>query len=434
MKKLFLTSGVIACMACPAFATQNPSFSSITSGTANDDCVYDEIGSYSDSATLYAIWQNDIGVITLDDNSTNYFGGAYTTQGDRHTLYGSSTAVFTTQTGQGTTQDPYEYSGNVYGPTAAQSANTTASTVVSSTPVGKQVTLTFDMGNDYVNNTLNGTGGTGGTSTTNYNDQADTTSDYLPFGGFYSQPQDSSSPVQYIDDQGVLTDAGYNAATTATTQTWLAHYDCKTFGLPSTDPSRTGYTFAGWWDSTYSTQITTPQCIEEDATLYAKWTADESTVTYTCGIAQGTSDFATGHSVTGSSGANDTATFTYDHQFYLPTTEGNCQLPGYHFTGWDCGSDLAGQSGNGVYTVSNGTVSGDGGLFKITGNTPITCAATWEANDIAITWDGNHATSFTAPTPGSAGAGTCSYDGDVTLPNEPQRNGYLFQGWSVSEN
>ena len=63
MKKLFLTSGIIACMACPAFAeisTTNGAGFPATNGTVTDngvgDCVQPTIGAFSGSTTLTAKW------------------------------------------------------------------------------------------------------------------------------------------------------------------------------------------------------------------------------------------------------------------------------------------------------------------------------------------------------------------------------------------
>ena len=77
MKKLFLTSGIIACMACPAFATTGftpsdldtdtytgtggTSYTPAQSGqtTVTNGCVTGNIGTYSGSTSFIAQWQAD---------------------------------------------------------------------------------------------------------------------------------------------------------------------------------------------------------------------------------------------------------------------------------------------------------------------------------------------------------------------------------------
>lgn len=57
MKKLFLTSGIIACMACPALAT-DPTFTS-AQDVVSGACQYDPLLTYSGSTTLNAVWTAD---------------------------------------------------------------------------------------------------------------------------------------------------------------------------------------------------------------------------------------------------------------------------------------------------------------------------------------------------------------------------------------
>ena len=77
MKKLFLTSGIIACMACPAFA--NPAVSGFdttqsnanSTSTASGECVSTSIGTTHDSATLVAQWIENFHVMELNENDGN---------------------------------------------------------------------------------------------------------------------------------------------------------------------------------------------------------------------------------------------------------------------------------------------------------------------------------------------------------------------------
>ena len=56
--------------------------------------------------------------------------------------------------------------------------------------------------------------------------------------------------------------------------------------------------------------------------------------------------------------------------------------------------------------------------------------AKWEPNEINIVWkdnDGNDNTNV------AGGSVKCEYDGSVTLPTNPTRLGYVFDGWKVVE-
>ena len=50
----------------------------------------------------------------------------------------------------------------------------------------------------------------------------------------------------------------------------------------------------------------------------------------------------------------------------------------------------------------------------------------WQPNEITIEWDKNNANSA------NIADTTCIYDGPVTLPQNPTRLGYKFDGWVVA--
>ena len=109
-------------------------------------------------------------------------------------------------------------------------------------------------------------------------------------------------------------------------------------------PTRTGYTFAGYFDTSAETGgnamgtvsngvWTTPSATATDAnpaTWYARWTGNQYTVTYNCGIGTG-------------AGSTDTATFG---QSYTPKglAAAGCgtTLAGHYFNGWNVtpGTDI----------------------------------------------------------------------------------------------
>lgn len=164
----------------------------------------------------------------------------------------------------------------------------------------------------------------------------------------------------------------------------------STYGTLPT-PTRTGYTFAGWYTSSSNgTQITSSSrvSITSNQTLYAHWTINSYTVTFN----------ANGGSVSPSSSRAN-----YNSNVTLPTPS----RANYRFDGW--------------YTsISGGNrVGGGGNSYKVTGNT--TLYAHWTADSYTITFNANGGS--VSPTQLSA-----SYNGSITLPT-PTRSGYSFKGW-----
>ncbi|MBQ6012267.1 MAG: InlB B-repeat-containing protein, partial [Alphaproteobacteria bacterium] len=202
-----------------------------------------------------------------------------------------------------------------------------------------------------------------------------------------------------------------------------------------TVPTLTGYTFGGYYTTKTGTgtqlidgegnvlavanqQVTTAGATP---TWYAKWTANKSTITYTCG----TKPSGASTNITGTAPSTVTNQ-AYDAEYTLSSTANTCALPGYHFNGWSCDYNLA----TGAHTTTS-YAGGASGTFKSTSN--VICAAVWEANTIALTWSANGGNAQGGGTyaPG-AGTDSCTYDGSITLPAVPEKNGYTFTGWSVT--
>ena len=74
MKKIFLTSGLVLCMACPAFATQDinytqPETPNGQGSYSSASCQEPTLGTFEDQAVLYAKWTTNVsGAITLNSN------------------------------------------------------------------------------------------------------------------------------------------------------------------------------------------------------------------------------------------------------------------------------------------------------------------------------------------------------------------------------
>ena len=171
-----------------------------------------------------------------------------------------------------------------------------------------------------------------------------------------------------------------------------------------TDPTRSGYTFAGWYmASSGGTQITTSASHGQEShfTLYALWAGDALTISYD---SQSGSAVADGDTTTTSGGLVNP----------LPTPP---TRSGYTFSGWNTaadgtGTDLGINVGWGSDGVSHGQTS------------DFTLYAQWLGDLLNITYDSQ--------------SGSAVADGDTTsrigatisaLPTDPTRSGYTFNGW-----
>lgn len=155
------------------------------------------------------------------------------------------------------------------------------------------------------------------------------------------------------------------------------------FGSPYTlpTPSRTGYTFGGWYDGNKA--YTNGEWKQDnDVKLTAKWTANRYKVTF---------DSAGGSAVSALEA-------TFDANVNLPTPT----RTGYEFRGW--------------YRWNTQVTSG---VWKTPGDTPLTAA--WRAKDYTISLDVNGGTL-------AQRAVTVTYDKAFSLPT-PTKKGHSFLGW-----
>ena len=176
-----------------------------------------------------------------------------------------------------------------------------------------------------------------------------------------------------------------------------------------TKPTKTGHTFAGYYDSTnYGTQyigangnitatgLTAGKALQSDGTWYAKWNANQYTVTYACG-----------DDATGTPPANGTPTY---NQNFTPAANTGCVRDGYTFNGWNDGTTnrAAGTAFTWTYT-SNKTFTAQ---WKLNG-----------ATDIIYNENGGRINDY-----GNAVA--CNAESAAfALPTNVTRPGYTFQGW-----
>lgn len=392
MKKIFLTSGVILCMACPAFATGFDT-SAIANGTAilneNEEqvgtrigggCVQQNLGVYSGSVTLRAMWREAFNTITLDSNLTPDAGGRSAAPA---TLYASNGSLWQGQDQSGT------LTGQV----------TSGQTPFTTTPLGDLVDYTLHY-ND--SDDENGFGSTAATTTT-------TTAAHRGLLGFYyDDPNDDpdEGPIEMITAGGLLTADG---AAASSNQTWTASWGSGTPTITA-NPTRDGYSFAGW-NLSRDGSGNTPGAITADTDVYAQWTPYTYTFTYDCDDGDG----GQGEPATG----NRTATFDTTYNLLSNSDATQCGKAGYRFTGWDC---TAGNT-----TITTDAAAGTG--IAISGSTwtamqnndTISCVAHYAPNTVSLTWDVD----------GSQTSGTCVYDAAIDLPATPTKRGWDFVGWEV---
>lgn len=402
MKKLFLTSGIIACMACPAFATPTAytgdatGFSAGQGGTTVDNsCVIGVLGTATngDTSNMEAQWTPQYHRIVLDVNSAN--GAASGTTVNPTPLWSEhgTSGVYTSRTGTDDTN--YVFSGF---------KNNASGVMLTDIPAGKEVQYSF-------NYTANIPAGHNESEVT----PATSTNPARAFKGFYTAATDGN---QVIDATGTLTNtattggeataAGYSyvqGGDNANSSTWYAQYNCATPVVE--EPELTGYVFNGWKNG--SGADVTPGCLTDNETLYATWRKDTFHISYNCGHKPGNEN-ATATVVS----AITTQDVQYDSGFELYAGT-NCQLQGYTFAGWSC-DHLTGTTQQNGYYASALT-----GTYTYAGDT--SCTAMWTPNTINLTYDGAGGTP-------SADTGSCEYDNSVSVPSA-NRTGYTFNGWQV---
>ena len=155
-----------------------------------------------------------------------------------------------------------------------------------------------------------------------------------------------------------------------------------------TDPAVTGYTFGGWYKEAGCTnQYNFNSTVTSDITLYAKWTINQYTVTFS----------ANGHGT-----APSAVKVNYGAKVSKPTDP---TADGYTFGGW--------------YTESSCVNAYD---FSSAVTKNITLYAKWTVIQYTVTFNANgHGT---APS-----AVKVNWGAKVSKPTDPAADGYIFGGW-----
>ena len=200
-----------------------------------------------------------------------------------------------------------------------------------------------------------------------------------------AQTQIETYTIDYELNGGALEAGKTNPAT----------YTLETAAFRLEEPTRTGYTFAGWTGSNGTTPQTDVGIAQGSiGNLYfeANWTANGYKILYT-----------------GVEGA-DVSTFPTKHVFGKDTAIPNPTKTGYGFAGWKVNGSAATRD----LTLSGTAYTAD-----------ITLEATWTANGFTITYSGVEGADVSKfPTKHVFGK-------DTAIPN-PTKTGYGFAGWKVN--
>ena len=200
-----------------------------------------------------------------------------------------------------------------------------------------------------------------------------------------AQTQIETYTIDYELNGGALEAGKTNPAT----------YTLETAAFRLEEPTRTGYTFAGWTGSngtTPQTDVGIAQGSTGNLHFEANWTANGYKILYT-----GVEDA-------------DVSTFPTKHVFGKDTAIPNPTKTGYGFAGWKVNGSAATRD----LTLSGTAYTAD-----------IALEATWTANEFTITYSGvEGADVSTFPTKHVFGK-------DTAIPN-PTKTGYGFAGWKVN--
>ena len=158
------------------------------------------------------------------------------------------------------------------------------------------------------------------------------------------------------------------------------------------NPTRTGYTFAGWHtDEALTLSYSFPQTMPaEDIEVFAKWTINQYSITFN------------------SNEGSSVATLTQDFNTPL-LVPSNPTRTGYSFDGWFTDEAL-----NTAYVFPETMPAQTIDLY-----------AKWTINQYSISFNSNEGTSVATMTE--------DFNASLSIPANPTRTGYTFAGWFANE-
>ena len=177
-------------------------------------------------------------------------------------------------------------------------------------------------------------------------------------------------------------------------------------------PTRSGYTFAGWYaEANFTTLIGAggasfaPTGSTLSPIAYAKWTATNYTVTYQ------TTDSTSGSAPT------DSGTYNIGNTVLIKGNTGGLARTGYTFVGWTAAADRTGPVLNSGNTVTTGTAN-------------MVFYPKWSANTYTITYNPNGA--IGTPSETSTVYTTGGTAVTLTTVGTMSKTGFNFSGWSTT--
>ena len=363
------------------------------------------------SGTLFAKW--NAGTYTLTYTYNGATGGNST-----------ATSSFTTG-GTAITLPSPTRTGYTFGGWHADAGLTTVVSGAQSPTANATLFAKWDAGTYTLTYTYNGA--TGGNSISSASFTTGATAITLPsptrtgynFGGWFAEiglttlVSGAQSPTANATlfakwDAGTYTlTYTYNGATGGNANA-TASYTTGGTAITLPTPTRTGYTFSGWFaELAFTTAVTGAQTPSANATIYAKYTAINYGLTYNS------------NSATSGAVPVDAANYNIGSKASVAGNSGNLARTGYSFAGWTLNS-------GGTGTVYN---SGDSLLF---GAASQVLYAKWTPNTYTITYNANGATGVQANSSDSyttaGSAVTLSAVGTMA------KTGYNFGGWSTTAN
>ena len=231
-----------------------------------------------------------------------------------------------------------------------------------------------------------------------------------------SYSESSKDYLDYCDNREIKVDFYYdlnkytvtfNANGGSGAPSSVTKYYGETVALPTTTPTRSGYTFSGWGtyssDTSANYQPGSNYSSNSSSTLYAIWTANvPEPETYTVS-----------YNANGGSGAPSAQVKTEDVTLTLSSTKPT--RSGYTFKGWSTSK-----------TATSPTYYAGG---SYTANASATLYAVWEQNaptTYTVSYNANGGS-------GAPSSQTKTHNVTLTLSStKPTRSGYTFLGWSTS--
>jgi uncharacterized repeat protein (TIGR02543 family) len=203
----------------------------------------------------------------------------------------------------------------------------------------------------------------------------------------------------------------YNSAT-GDSSTVTSSFTTGGTAITLPTPTRTGYTFAGWYaDALFVTSIGaggathSPTGTSLTPTAYAKWTGINRTVTYSAATA------------TGGAVPTDASNYIIGSSVVIKGNTGSLVRTGYTFAGWTYASD-----GTGTVLTSGST--------HATSTSNMVFYAKWSANTYTVTYNINGASGL--PTASSATYTTGGTALTLTAVGTMAKTGFDFGGWSAT--